>query len=411
VGDLYDIRIVGQSPDDPAQVRVELTKIEPEPPKPKPVKKQFETSYHTLLFEKGYSDMVALPDGSCVLLVQPQDNVIVEHNYPLPRKGMNGWQLFGRGMGLETRQQSFDPSNYGNRPAYYVEPSRTFTPLNGDCIVLSSTDQSPGVRPQLVGVEVVMFMTDEAEFNLIRESGLRPPYVGHNGTGTPLAMPPAVFEVLPETPDPESFLNSSGGPQLYLDHVSGWLGRYSHPKQQMPDYGREIAAQLGDLLGLCMTKFPEETRKALWARYSQIAIDLYGAYMQGTTWGADGGHGNGRLIPVLTRAALSEESHYDFSEVQQTYHSFQLGRADWRIRPGKEDTSWGAPYRQCCTFCAMSTHILALQNWDQLRERMLHPPLKNYGDYYANLQDRDFDNKKFHFWTDFARALWEKYGA
>jgi hypothetical protein len=178
----------------------------------------------------------------------------------------------------------------------------------------------------------------------------------------------------------------------------------------MPDYGREIAAQLGDLMCLVMTKFDDAVRQRLWRRFRQIALDLSAAYDRGTRWGADGGHGNGRLLPVLTVLPLAASEHRNFSEAAQTFYDTDLNRYEWSIRPNKEDPSWTAAYRQCCTFCAMSNHMLAILYWPALRKRLLHGPLLGYGRLYANKDDSEFLNPRFHFWTDFARALWKKYG-
>lgn len=412
MGDIYDIRVIGPSPDDPSQIRAELTKIEAKPdPEPPQREKKLFACEHILTFEKGYLDSHEFNDESVLVLVDPGETVRIEHQSAPLRKGQNGWQIFYRADDLETRLQSYDPANYGNRPEYYFEPASEYLLEDGDTIVLAESHDAPGARPQLNAVCPVLFTESRAMFDSWKLSGVRDAYASGAAiyTSDPLPMPPAKFDVLPETPDPENFFDLPHGPNVYHDHVSGWLGRYSHPTADMPDYGREIAAQLGDLLCMCMTKFSLETRQRLWNRFRQIAIDLHGMWAQGTRWGADGGHGNGRLIPVLTQSPLTLEEQQTFSEVQQTYHEPILARADWRIRPGKEDPDWDAAYRQCCTFCAMSNHLLAARYWHELNQRILHVPLMNYMNFYANKPDSEFDNPKFHFWSDFARALWKKY--
>ena len=417
MGDLFDIRIVGPSPSDPTLIRAELTKVAgvPDPePDPEPIlKTDFFLEEHYLSFEKGYRRWHEFPDGSYLVLIEAGEEITISRNTDDGREGADGWQFFPSRAGLETRLQSFDPANYGNRSEFYFEPANPVYPSDGDSLVLVESDQAPGTRPQLGHAWAVVFTTSRKRFDEAVERNIRPPYIAPESVLDldPLPMPEAVFDILPETPDPIEFFEGIHGPGLYLDHVSGWLGRYTHPSGTMPDYGREIAAQMGDLLGLVLTKFDEKTREMLWTRFQQIAQDLAGCYSRGTRWGADGGHGNGRMIPVLTARTLTSTQIKDFSEAQQTFLDGDE-RPEWRIRPGKEDPDWQAPYRQCCTFCALSTHVLAPKYWTALRDRIAPSVFKafiGYGTLYANKPDNAFDNSRFRFWTPFARALWQRY--
>lgn len=61
----------------------------------------------------------------------------------------------------------------------------------------------------------------------------------------------------------------------WLDHVPNWPARFLHPAENMPDYGREMATQVGiDALTLHLN-FSAAQKETLLVRYVQLGIDLY----------------------------------------------------------------------------------------------------------------------------------------
>ena len=83
----------------------------------------------------------------------------------------------------------------------------------------------------------------------------------------------------------------------WLDHVPGWLSRYTHPAENMPDYGRDIAVLLGEGAVLIHGNETNTQKRGLLINLMQIAIDLYGV-ARGAEWDhwySGGAHQQGRI--------------------------------------------------------------------------------------------------------------------
>lgn len=96
----------------------------------------------------------------------------------------------------------------------------------------------------------------------------------------------------------------------WLDHVPGWVGRYIHPEENMPDYGREMATQIGDGALMLHINFTSGNKETLLIRYVQLGIDLYGIVQDGgeNNWHNDGGHASGRKWPILFAGLLLNDA-------------------------------------------------------------------------------------------------------
>jgi len=87
----------------------------------------------------------------------------------------------------------------------------------------------------------------------------------------------------------------------WLDHIPNWPGRCHHPADNMPDYGREIATQVGTGAIFLHLNFTNEKKETLLIRFVQLGIDLYGVLQDGgqKNWINNGGHAGGRKYPIL----------------------------------------------------------------------------------------------------------------
>ena len=89
-----------------------------------------------------------------------------------------------------------------------------------------------------------------------------------------------------------------------LDHKSGWVGRALHPVDAMPDYGSDIASRnASSALALMVNGSVEDKWSAL-VRYVNNGIDLYHMMLGGVTWKANGGHAEGRKLPIVFASVL-----------------------------------------------------------------------------------------------------------
>lgn len=207
--------------------------------------------------------------------------------------------------------------------------------------------------------------------------------------------------------------------RVQLDHIAGWIGRDAHPLDNMPDYGAVIAGDSGvSLLRMLMTDFyPTNTaHKAAMVNYLQMAVDLQSMAINGAAWMPDGGHSNGRKLPLMFAGWYLDEPSFQaainaskFSEDLQVYYSPRAnaalfgrdcgtdpyrywsttikgsGTRDCRDPYGQIDGGGkeiGAAYQFCCTakpwkYTALVIKALGLQmQWN-------YPPFFQYVDRYV----------------------------
>lgn len=177
----------------------------------------------------------------------------------------------------------------------------------------------------------------------------------------------------------------------WLDHVGGWVGRFCHPKANMPDYGRDLSSVIGVGALVLHLDYAQSRKELLMVRYVQLGIDLYGIAMNGGTsnWVGNGGHASGRKWPILFAGIVLDDpgmkdigkQNVAFGEDQQTfyvretspgvyngghggYKATHVGMPEWGIKhvlnPKEDNVSWtNPPYRKCCTANAWIGFVLA----------------------------------------------------
>lgn len=206
----------------------------------------------------------------------------------------------------------------------------------------------------------------------------------------------------------------------WIEIHGSWVGRYTHPEKNMPTYGREMAYALGDGLLSLQLDYSNERKKETYIRLVQIGIDIYGAILNGGTWHADGGHNQGRKMPLILAAlALGDkemlkkgdkELFYKFQEDQQTFYITQtevdmtngsrwtpdkrggtpipystsdIGMPEWGFKhknePNRDNKLWSTYYRDVSGSATiahvLTAHLMGVESiWN-------HPPLF---DYYTN---------------------------
>ena len=259
-------------------------------------------------------------------------------------------------------------------------------------VVSSLSLREPGARPQLRTAAILTVLAEPAPIG-----SFRPPYCGADKT------PRFTIEDLDRSLL-ESLEPVVGTPHLrevegwferpWIDHVPGWTGRYIHPRDNMPDYGREIADQVGIAALMLHMDFPLADKEQLLIRFVQLGIDLNGIVQDGgvRVWPPAGGHHSGRKWPILfaglmlgdpEMSAIGFDERVLFGEDGQTffveesspgvingghggYREADLGKADWgqfhATDPDKDNRRWGQgadPYRTCCTANVWYGQLLA----------------------------------------------------
>ncbi len=180
--------------------------------------------------------------------------------------------------------------------------------------------------------------------------------------------------------------------RVWLDRTTGWSGRSGHPAENMRDYGAEIGMETGDGALRLMLNDPIAQKMPALIAYVQVGIDFYNARRGGIEWYANGGHGQGRKLPITfaavmlddadMKAAVSQAPYDTFSEDGQIFYSQKANGGNGMILWGTscgEDAYWrarqgtgpadcrdpygyidGHSYQECCSSLTWKATALAL---------------------------------------------------
>lgn len=87
----------------------------------------------------------------------------------------------------------------------------------------------------------------------------------------------------------------------WIDHIPSWHVRYLHPSENMPDYSREMAKQVGDAALALNLDFSDSEKEATLVRFVQLGIDNYGVIQDGgkDNWIPLEGQCMSRKLPIV----------------------------------------------------------------------------------------------------------------
>ena len=372
---------------------------------------------------------------------------------PSPRFGQT--QGYDSGMyGRYARPGDYDPGLNAARPngKDLSEGNPLILPPGSSLVSAISTAEAGG-RTQLQGAAVLTVLKKFAP-----EGSFRPPYCGTDKTivfnesrldysllaslrPVPGTLALSVVERYFERP--------------WLDHIGNFVGRAHHPVDNMPDYGREIATQIGIGALMLHLDFSNQQKEKLLVRYVQLGIDLYGIIQDGGTnnWVNNGGHASGRKWPILFAGLVlsdpnmmkigrggvpdygpSHPEYVHFGEDDQTFyvtradvditHGAQwspdgrdaqripyehedIGLPEWGIvhttRPERNNKFWEAAYRHVSSPCwggfVLAAHIVGVRDlWN-------HDALFDYKDRYMQVT---VDRRRT---SRFVETMWDTYRA
>ncbi|MBW8015845.1 MAG: hypothetical protein FVQ82_06630 [Planctomycetes bacterium] len=344
--------------------------------------------------------------------------------------------------------QGYDSSMYGGGGQYSdalnfalnVSSSNRLTLATGSSLVSSISFSAGGNLPQTRTSAILTVLSSAPP-----AGSFRPPYCNNPKTirfnKSQLDYSPlGNLTPVPGTPSLSTVERYFERP--WIDHANGWLGRYMHPAENMPDYGREISLNAGSGSLMLQLNFSNADKETLMIRYVQLGIDLFGIVQDGGTgtWVCDGGHASGRKWPILFaglvlgdgdmmnigRAGVAgygygHPDYVHFGEDDQTfyvsqsdvssgrYSSSDIGLPEWGIRhvthPDKDSKSWSADYRQCCTAnswagAVLSARIMGVRNlWN-------HDSIFDYQDRFMNIET-GWQRQM----SSFAANMWDAYRA
>ena len=327
--------------------------------------------------------------------------------------------------------------------ALNVSPSNPLILQPDSSLVSTISKAAEGARPQLETAAILTVLDAPAP-----AGSFRPAYCGNDKTirFNKSRLDYSFLHSLQKVPQTPRLKQFSGDGQKdsvermferpWIDHRRGWYGRFIHPSDNMPDYGREMSTQIGEAALMLHLDYTEAEKETLLIRFVQLGIDLYGIVENGgyRTWEPDGGHASARKWAILfagmvlgdpAMAGIGSQpiNNPHFGEDGQTFYVTQedinrnnytqehLGMPEWGIRhstyPDKDSVSWGASYRQCCTANAWGGFVLACHIMG-MKSQWQHDALFDYQDRYMSIETPGTFNRQQ---SRFAEQMWDTYRA
>lgn len=233
----------------------------------------------------------------------------------------SGVQGYDDGSGYD---QSLNVALPGGNP---VSASNTLTvPVDSSLVSAvswiynSSSDAEPGCpnfqgsipRPMLRSA-AILTVVDSAP----ADYSFRPPYAGSDKS-LDYQFGDLDLSKLANLTPPSSGLSSipaleAAMAKPWIDHRSSYFGRYFHPSENMPDYGRDMAHVVNNTALMTNLDFTQLTgnpsKDKLIINLVQYGIDCTGVADNGPGWKADGGHMLGRKLPIVYAGLLLDDAH------------------------------------------------------------------------------------------------------
>jgi len=350
-----------------------------------------------------------------------------------------------------TLQHGYDSALFGQWAERHYEPSRNAAlgigkehPLvlqPGQSLVSVASTKAPEKNQPQIDVAAVLSCVDKPP----PKDAFRPPYCKATAAQKKVRFREADLDwrVLPELKPvagmPTADAEAAKFEKLWLDHFPSWVGRFAHPCQAMPDYGRDLAAETGSGALLLCSKGTKADKRLLLLRFVQFGIDCEAIVRNGGSWPGNGGHGSGRKFPILfAGAVLHDESLLAvgkdfeseragkrftsyFGEDAQTfvvaetapgeidfgganYTKDHLGLPEWGFShtedPKRDDSRWDLDYRKCCTANAWLGYGLAARAMGLV-------PAWHHDAFFAYLDRYQQVEKQWRAWIPWHAAMWD----
>lgn len=332
--------------------------------------------------------------------------LVTTETSPIPNK--NGHML----NPTVSRRQGFDIDMFDKFAGSYFDSTLNVegvVEMNPGDSLFSSKSYPTKNRPQLKEIQILTCLEDHPAPDQFRSS-YRLAVTSHSKfkksdidysrlLNLDIEIPNSVItEILEATKNP------------WVDLPSGWLARYMHPTNNMPDYGTEMCEMIGlGWLAANSLHVPLTTKRHIVENLVQIGIDLWETMNIGQVWNADGGHNSGRKAAIMfagyllgNAQMLADTKLGAFGEDQQTFFNSE-GVADWQIIPNREDISYyGSSYRRCCTAIAWTAQTILARLWGL--EAFWSTAYFDYMDRYVATA-----GSNYKFINDLFEELWTKY--
>ena len=369
--------------------------------------------------------------------------------------------------------QRFDPNLNAGRPNNRDLSTKNSLVLQPHSSLVTTISISEGGhRPQLKAAAILTVLPEPAP-----EGSFRPPYCGSE-KAIKLNKDQLDYSLLanlkPVPNAPSIMAVERYFERAWIDHIPGWRGRFHHPTENMPNYGRDIATRIGVGALKLNLNLTNQMKEVLLIRYVQLGIDLYGIVQDGKrgNWIGNGGHASGRKWPILFAGLVLNHpdminigrtditdynplhpEYIHFGEDDQTFYvddeeiyeppykkhihpngfvyyghgkgdkhrdyleytQEHRGMPEWGIAhtlfPNEDGLDWTAPYRRAGTANAWGGFVLAAHIMNA-KELWNHDALFDYMDRYMQVE-KEFAGVG-HWkrqWSRFTERMWDAYRA
>lgn len=328
--------------------------------------------------------------------------------------------------------QGYDTATYAHyNPKAYKDSLNVGKAVSGDggllvqpgsSIISTVSHSKAGNRPQLTDASILTVLAVAPEPGSFRPAPYGPKWLGPmwstNAIDYSALRQIRVAGAATELAKAKKYLE-----RPWLEQNTIWTGRYLHPLNNQPEYGRDIAHRAATALLLVNTDLPLGDKMPLILGLIQLGIDIHGAALNGGVWVDNGGHGVGRKMPLLFAARLLQEpsmflladasKSMIFQEDRQTwivtakdvgrwqslyngqprlpYREEDIGMPEWGIRhttnPEADNRDWNALYRDVASptfighsMCARVMGLEAQWNW---------PAFFSYSKRYMEVETKD----------------------
>jgi hypothetical protein len=270
--------------------------------------------------------------------------------------------------------------NVGRPNGNDISASNPLVLQNGTSLVSCVSHPTSTNRPTITDVSILTVVASPPP-----AGAFRPPYCGtdktHYWNKSNLSYGILQKLTLSGAPTPADMAANFERPWFELGTESA--GRYFHPANHQPEYGRDMAYIIGDAMLALHLNYTDAQKELLYIRLVQWGIDLYGCAMTGGMWADNGGLNAGRKGGlVLAALALNDPKILAFADAKKEF-IFAEDRQTWYV--------------------TQSDVGRAMYNGDgRLREtyRQEHVGLPEWGEKHASQPNRDASN-----WSAFYRDI------
>ncbi len=231
-------------------------------------------------------------------------------------------RMFGTDFNAQY-DQDLNAAMPGGQPLSAANPLRIENPaslISG----ISTFELGSGISNQVRTMAVLTVLDKAPPFG-----SFRPPYVGADKQ-TRFQASQLDYSLLPNLAVPANappIAEVAGRfERPWIEHMMGWIKECFLPRDNMHNYGRELASDVSDAALSLLLNYSREEKEALVIRMVQLGIDYHAIVNEGEgkrNWEADGGHMSGRVFPILfaglmlndetLKSTMSKSGRYAYS--------------------------------------------------------------------------------------------------